>query len=66
MVLPPLPPPAFPRVLPGTMATASASPNEYEQLRARNIRANEEKLRELGIEQSIGKKVGPRTPAKRK
>ena len=40
--------------------------SEYELQRELNIRKNEEKLRELGIEKSIGNRISPRTPSKKK
>ena len=40
--------------------------SEYELQRELNIRKNEEKLRQLGIEKSIGTRISPRTPAKKK
>jgi hypothetical protein len=49
------------------MASAVGSgKSEYELQRELNIRKNEEKLRELGMEQLIGSRITPRTPMKKK
>ena len=47
-------------------AAAADGKSDYELQRELNIRKNEEKLRELGMEGSIGGRVSPRTPAKKK
>jgi hypothetical protein len=48
------------------MASAAVGKSAYEMQRELNIRKNEEKLRELGMEQSIGNRISPRTPSKKK
>lgn len=47
-------------------ATVDGGKSEYELQRELNIRKNEEKLRELGMAASIGARISPRTPSKKK